>query len=133
MNCNQTSVESRSGKTNLKRTDGRFSGLSLFWPIIAGLAALIALNPMRIKSDCALYLEMGRQLLEGKLPYVDFGEVNPPLIIYLNAIPAFFAKYVGINIIVVFLFTILGLLIWSTLSIRKSLLVSSYFILSKIL
>ena len=82
---------SGSGKTNFKQAKGSFPSISLFWPIIAGLGALIALNPMRIKSDCALYLEMGRQLLEGKLPYVDFGEVNPPLIIYLNAIPAFVA------------------------------------------
>ena len=44
-----------------------------------------------------MYLEMGRYLLEGRLPYVDYIELNPPLIHYISVIPVFLADLTGIN------------------------------------
>jgi hypothetical protein len=95
---------------------------SVFWPVLLALLALILLNPMRVNHDCLVYLEMGRMLVEGKVPYIDFGEVNPPLIIYLNAIPPLFGKLVPINVVLIFLILVWGLIVWSTLSARRLLL-----------
>ncbi|MGO9567905.1 MAG: hypothetical protein ACLP5H_10220 [Desulfomonilaceae bacterium] len=91
----------------------------IFWPVILALLSLIMLNPMHINKDCMIYLEMGKMLVQGKLPYVDFGEVNPPLIIYLSAIPALMAKLLPLNIILIFLLLVWGLVVWSTLFMRR--------------
>ncbi|MBI2943846.1 MAG: hypothetical protein HYY25_06570 [Candidatus Wallbacteria bacterium] len=52
-------------------------------------------DPLFLNHDVALYLECGRQLLEGKLPYVDFIDLNPPLVMYLHAAPAAVAKWLS--------------------------------------
>ena len=48
----------------------------------------IALRPAELQHDVAMYLQAGQLLLRGQRPYVDFIDVNPPLIVYLSAIPA---------------------------------------------
>ena len=48
----------------------------------------IALRPAELQHDVAMYLQAGELLLRGQRPYVDFIDVNPPLIVYLSAIPA---------------------------------------------
>lgn len=78
------------------------------WSIAA--AALLVLNlcftlndfPWQIDCDCAMYLRCGQLLLEGKLPYVDFVDINPPLIMYLNLIPAALAKVTSLPLLVAF-------------------------------
>ncbi|MBK7838137.1 MAG: hypothetical protein IPJ49_10765 [Candidatus Obscuribacter sp.] len=44
--------------------------------------------PYAISGDTAMYLQTGQFLLEGKLPYRDFQDLNPPLIMYVCALPA---------------------------------------------
>lgn len=44
-------------------------------------------HPLRIGADQACYLVIGRLILQGKIPYADFVDFNPPLIMYLNVIP----------------------------------------------
>lgn len=39
------------------------------------------------QSDQSMYLDMARLLLDGRMPYVDCFDNNPPLIIYFNVIP----------------------------------------------
>lgn len=48
--------------------------------------------PYAISGDTAMYLQTGQFLLEGKLPYRDFQDLNPPLIMYVCALPAIFAR-----------------------------------------
>lgn len=48
--------------------------------------------PYAISGDTAMYLQTGQFLLEGKLPYLDFQDLNPPLIMYLSILPALFAR-----------------------------------------
>ncbi len=48
--------------------------------------------PYAISGDTARYLQTGQFLLEGKLPYLDFQDLNPPLIMYVSALPALLAR-----------------------------------------
>lgn len=102
------------------------SPLRTAWtPLVWGLYALTALSllifPLTIHQDCAMYLETGRLLLEGKIPYVDFVDINPPLIMYLNVIPAFLARFVPVHRILVFDACVLLLAIWSSWQTRRLL------------
>jgi hypothetical protein len=45
-------------------------------------------HPLLIGHDQALHVECAKLMLNGALPYVGFTETNPPLIFYLDAIPA---------------------------------------------
>ena len=60
--------------------------------VLALLLLEILLHPYKIHYDCALYLEAGQMMLQGKILYLDFYDVNPPLIFYLNTIPAFISQ-----------------------------------------
>ncbi len=66
--------------------------------------------PMNISIDPAMYLQAGELLLQGKRPYVDFLEINPPLIFYLNTLPVLLAKYTGLSVILAFKVILLGLM-----------------------
>lgn len=48
-------------------------------------------HPLTCAPDQALYINMGDLLLSGWRPYVEMYDNNPPLIIYLNVIPAMVA------------------------------------------
>lgn len=46
-----------------------------------------SLHPLNVSADQSVYLECGELILQGKVPYRDFFDFNPPLIMYLNVIP----------------------------------------------
>jgi len=77
---------------------------SLVW--FYGAAALLIILFIRsffslswpVNHDCAMYLEAGQMLLQGKIPYIDFIDLNPPLIFYLSAIPAYFTQITGLSV-----------------------------------
>jgi hypothetical protein len=62
--------------------------------VLAGVIR-IALRPADVQHDVAMYLEAGQLLLRGQRPYVDFIDLNPPLITYVSAIPALVARALG--------------------------------------
>ncbi len=108
-------------KTSLAR-----GGLSAIFLIIAiGFIAakifLIARFPLQIHHDCALLLQQGQLILDGWVPYVDFVEVNLPLIMYLNTIPVALSRALGLNVLPTFSVLALLLVILSASSIYKSL------------
>jgi hypothetical protein len=72
--------------------------LSVF--VVTGLSQF--LYPMQIHHDPASYLEFAGALLAGKVPYVDFSDLNPPLIMYLSVIPCAFAQWTGMHVIIAF-------------------------------
>jgi hypothetical protein len=74
-----------------------------------------------VSHDCALLLQIGELLLNGKLPYVDYVEVNPPLIQYLSVPPVLIARVLGLHPIPVFLVCVWLLVAASTLLIRRLL------------
>ena len=101
------------------RQDGLLVVLAvlLFGAIVAGVWT----TPQRINHDCAYYLQMAEALLDGSLPYCDFVDTNPPLIIYLNVVPVLIARTLGISAIVAFQGSIIALLALSSLEIYRLL------------
>lgn len=90
--------------------------------VILGLVLFfIFLYPLRINHDVAIYLEIGDFLLEGKIPYVDYIEVNLPLIHYISAIPVFISRILLTNPIKIFLPLVFLLTILCIASIHHSL------------
>ncbi len=90
--------------------------------VILGLVlVLIFIYPLRINHDVALYLEIGDFILEGKIPYVDYIEVNLPLIHYINVIPVLLSRILLTNPIKIFLPLVFLLTILCIASIHYSL------------
>lgn len=85
------------------------------------LLVSMAQSPLRLAPDAGLYVEAGQLLLAGKRPYVDFVEVNPPLIIYVNALPAAVALACGVHPVVAFNAFVLLLIAYSTWATRRQL------------
>lgn len=56
------------------------------------LAALMSGLTPGIVHDCAMFLHCGNLILDGKVPYVDLIDLNPPLVYYLNVVPAWIAR-----------------------------------------
>ena len=67
------------------------------------LAYTILAKPLNLNHDATLNLEIGRYLLEGRIPYLDYYEINPPLVQYLNILPAYISQVTSINPITVYL------------------------------
>jgi hypothetical protein len=82
----------------------------------------ILLHPFRIKDDCAYYLQLGMLVLNGFNPFVDLIDANPPLIMYLNVLPALISRATSINPIPVFQITVLAFALVSSVSIRRILI-----------
>jgi hypothetical protein len=81
-------------------------------------------HPLRIGHDQALYLQCGFLWLHGAIPYVDFVDSNPPLIIYVNSIPALISECFHVPPVLVFnLFTCcllaISLLLCHLLMVRR--------------
>lgn len=49
-------------------------------------------HPMLIFCDQGLFVHMAELLLEGKVPYVDMFDVNPPLAIYIQVLPVLLSR-----------------------------------------
>lgn len=48
-----------------------------------------------ITGDVAMYLQCGRLILDGQTIYVDFFDLNPPLVFFISVLPAALAKISG--------------------------------------
>lgn len=48
--------------------------------------------------DTSMYLSAGRLILAGASPYVDFFDLNPPLIMYLSVVPAALSALSGLSL-----------------------------------
>jgi hypothetical protein len=59
-------------------------------------------HAMVINHDAAMYLQAAQLLLAGNIPYVDFIDLNPPMIVYISALPAGIAQLLGASPIAVF-------------------------------
>lgn len=74
-------------------------------PLVVASLVLVALQFIRsvvlpawpINHDCAMYVSAGLDLVAGGKPYVDFIDLNPPLIFYLNAFPAWLTHLTGME------------------------------------
>src|SRR3990167_6712258 len=101
-----------------------------FFLLLIGLAfVILTLNkaffwsghPLLTYPDQAAYFAMAEMIAQGKLPYIDFFEWNPPLIMYLNLIPVFISRLLHIPAPLALNFSVLGLSgLSSFLSIRMA-------------
>lgn len=91
----------------------------VIWLLIAH--ALLSL-PFEVNHDVALNLSLAQKILDGQTPYVDFIEINPPLLLYMNIPPILIGDVTGLSPITVFNLLSLALCVWSTLSIRRSMI-----------
>jgi len=89
--------------------------------VLVVLVAAVLLSPLRINHDCAVYLQCGELLLDGKLPYVDFIDTNPPLIMYLNVLPAIVARGLHVNPVAVFSLLVVALVALSAAALFAQL------------
>ena len=67
--------------------------LTLLWLVVIGSPSLLTCyywiqHPTLLGPDQALLIDIARSFLDGKHLYAQIREINPPLIIYLSAIPA---------------------------------------------
>ncbi len=90
--------------------------------VLGCIVATMVRFPLAINGDDALIMSYAQRILDGQTPYVDFYEINPPLIMYLSIVPVWIAGQVGQHPIVVFNVLVLGVCVWSTLSIRRSMI-----------
>nr|MCU0466503.1 hypothetical protein [Anaerolineae bacterium] len=87
----------------------------------------ILVFPHHLNPDVGLYLEMGQKVLDGQHPYVDYEEVNFPMIHWLNVLPAILSRLTGLPPTITFQVCMLGLimlvcgLLWRLLS-RQTLM-----------
>jgi hypothetical protein len=91
--------------------------------ILVALAGItrIALRPAELQHDVAMYLQAGELLLRGQRPYVDFIDVNPPLIVYLSAIPAAVSALLRVPIAPTALLLTAGAALLSLAAVRREL------------
>jgi hypothetical protein len=87
--------------------------------LLALLLVWIVHHPVRINHDCAYLLEGAAKILEGQSLYLDFVDSNPPMIVYLNMIPAWVAKTLSVNPILPFSLSVFGLVAGSTCLVRR--------------
>jgi hypothetical protein len=81
--------------------------------MVVATAVTLGWKPLGIRHDQALLLECGRRLAAGDWPYRDFFEINPPLIMYFTAVPAFAARMLDANPIPAFNLALILLAGWS--------------------
>lgn len=82
----------------------------------------ISAEPLGANHDAAAHLMAGQLLLEGRRPYLDLYDLNPPLILYLYQIPAWISAHVGLHVIPVFLLLLTALAALSAWLLRRVLL-----------
>jgi hypothetical protein len=71
--------------------------------VLAAASSILlrALDPWGLGHDVALYLHCGELLLDGNVPYVDFVDLNPPLVMYLSTLPAALGRLFHVSPILV--------------------------------
>lgn len=90
------------------------SGL-LVGVVVLGVASRLW-PPLSINHDCGWYLHVAAAWLDGARLYVDIVDVNPPLIVYVSALPVAMARWLGSPaplVFELFVLALAGASIWS--------------------
>ncbi|MBU6451747.1 MAG: bZIP transcription factor [Cyanobacteria bacterium REEB67] len=66
-------------------------------------------HPLLVWCDQSVYLEIAELIMQGKVPYRDAFDFNPPLIMYLNVVPVVVAKVLHLSSALCFALTVLAL------------------------
>jgi hypothetical protein len=123
--------------TEVRKTRGNLWLVLVAVILGATLIDNLSTRPLTVNVDSAMYLECGQLLLEGKIPYVDFIELNPPLIMYLSAIPCAVARALNVSVFACFIVMVWGCAVASTAAcyhvLRKSSLKQNWTMLGPLL
>lgn len=93
------------------------SSLFIVAVALASIAFLASIRyPLRLHWDLGLLLGCGQLVVQGKIPYVDFYELQPPLIMYLSAIPAYMAQVANAPIEICLNFCVFACSLYSVLA-----------------
>lgn len=118
-NCMEISLRVRSG--NLPTADPiAQSRTAVVFALITTLTAvsvslfLVFFHRLPLNFDCAILLDCGRLLVMGRIPYVDYVEINPPIAHYVHALPVLVANLLNGDIAVCFQALVLCLSIYSS-------------------
>ena len=101
-----------------------FLSIGLIAALALRLLLSVWLHPLRIGWDPALHLQCAALIAAGGLPYVDMFDVNPPLIWYMDVLPAVVSNLANIpvtlafNLFMVLLLVLSGLL-WAYVLVKK--------------
>jgi hypothetical protein len=89
------------------------AGIFLLSIIAWRLLTIPAIHPLTIAPDQSMFVAIGDLLLQGKRPYVDFFDVNPPLAFYAHITPNLVSHYFGATQPQGFWYTTIALWIYS--------------------
>ena len=76
-------------------------------------------DPLRVNYDVAAAISIARLLLHGATPYVDYINLNPPLIHYLHVVPAWIAERLSVNPIITFSWLVLVMSGWTVFAVHR--------------
>jgi hypothetical protein len=84
--------------------------------IVLAALALVLFTLLRapMKDDIAWLLYVARQWLKGQRLYIDLVEVNPPLIIWISAVPVLIGDAIGVSAKTVAVLLFAGSALWSS-------------------
>jgi hypothetical protein len=88
-------------------------GIFLLALVMWRLLTIPAIHPLRISPDQSMFVAIGELLLQGKRPYVDFFDINPPLAFYIHIAPNLVARYLGFTQPQAFWYTTIALWFYS--------------------
>lgn len=89
------------------------------------MLASALMHPLRIGWDPALHLQCAQLIVEGGLPYVDMFDVNPPLIWYIDTVPAMLSAACDMPVTLTFNLFMVALMVLSGA-------VSTYLVIEKL-
>jgi hypothetical protein len=70
-----------------------------------------------LRDDAGILLDCARLTLHGWVPYVDYGDMNPPMTLYVHTIPVYLARALGIEIPTMFHIFVLVLAVYSAVAL----------------
>jgi len=92
---------------------GQICAIGLITILSLRMLVSVCLHPLRIGWDPALHLQCAQLIVGGGLPYVDMFDVNPPLIWYLDTMPAVVAAVLNMPVTLAFNLFMLALMVLS--------------------
>jgi len=85
------------------------------------LFGYVLTHPDRINHDVAILLQSAELLWEGNRPYVDFIELDPPLIFYVGTFPVMLGRLLHVPMILMLSLCVATLNLWSAWAIKRIL------------
>ena len=73
-------------------------------------------QPSIVGFDQAMYLHAGKLVINGYKPFIDFFDINPPLIVYTSAVVSWFSHVLNIQDIIMFKIFILVYIFYFSIS-----------------